>query len=264
MVTQAPIIDSHVHLVRWAEEDSTRLLVEAARRCGIGRMVCSSLGIDEYEIYISARGIIAANDYVLRAIEDNPAEIAGLCYACPSHLQVSLREIERCVARGPMVGVKLWIDARATDPRTAEIARVAVELGVPILQHAFYKATGNFTYESTPADIASLAASQPDLRIHMAHLNGAGCRGIADIAPYPNVWVDTSGSDPESAVLDYALREIGHERILFGSDAPGRSFGVQLGKVFGTSMNDTARAAILGGNTARLYGLAVKEPGGAR
>jgi len=225
-------------------------------------MVCSSLGLDEYEIYISARGMTAANDSVLRAMEDYSGDIAGLCYACPSHLQASLREIERCVARGPMIGIKLWIDARATDPRTEEIARAAEALGVPILQHAFSKANGNFTHESTPADVAALAASLPGLRIHMAHMNGAGHRGIADIAPFPNVVVDTSGSDPEAGILDYALRELGHERILFGSDAPGRSFGVQLGKVLGTSMSDTARAAILGGNAARLYGLSV--PGGKR
>ena len=154
-----------------------------------------------------------------------------------------------------MAGIKLWIDARATDPRVDEIAREAVRLGVPILQHAFYKTTGNYMYESTPADVAALAAAHPGLRIHMAHLWGAGWRGIADVAPHPNVWVDTSGSDPEAGLLEYALRELGHERILFGSDAPGRGFPVQLGKIEGAEMESAWREAILAGNAARLYGL---------
>jgi len=258
------IIDCHVHLVQWAGGRSTECLVTAARSRGIRRMVCSSLGLDAYEIYISARGMVAANDYVLREMERYPDELVGLCYACPVHLDASLREIERCVERGPMAGIKLWIDARATDPRTAEIADAAVALGVPVLQHAFDKANGNFTHESTPADVAALAASHPRLRIHMAHLYGAGLRGISAVAPHPNVWVDTSGSDPESGVLEYALRKLGPERILFGSDAPGRSFGVQLGKIHGTAMDDAALSAILGGNTARLYGLSWNPSEGER
>jgi hypothetical protein len=249
------VVDAHVHLLRWAGEDSTRALVESARRSGIGRLLCSSLGVESYEIPITPRGMVAANDYALRELDAFPGALHGLCYACPTYLDESLREIERCVASGPMVGIKLWIDARATDPRTLEIGRRAMELGVPLLQHAFSKTTGNFPGESTPADVAALAAELPGLRIHMAHLWGATCRGIASIAPYNNVWVDTSGSDPESGVLEYGLRELGPERLLFGSDAPGRGFAAQLAKVLGTDMAEPWRQAILGDNAARLYGL---------
>ncbi len=251
----ASIVDAHVHLVRWAGEESTRRLVESARENGIGRLVASCLGLDGYEHYISADGMVSANDYTLRAMEEFPREIVGLCYACPAHLDRSLREIERCVEKGPMAGIKLWIDARATDSRVGVIAREAVRLDVPILQHAFYKTSGNYQFESTPADVAALAVSHPGLRIHMAHLFGAGWRGIADIASCGNVWVDTSGSDPEAGRLQYALRELGHERILFGSDAPGRGFPVQLGKIDDVRMEESWRGAILRGNAARLYGL---------
>jgi uncharacterized protein len=254
-VTLPTVVDAHVHLVRWAGEDSTRLLVESARRSGVSRLLCSSLGLDRYEHPITSAGMVAANDYVLRELEAFPAELRGLCYACPAFIDESLREIERCVARGPLVGIKLWIDAKASDPRVADIARVAAGLGVPLLQHAFYKTTGNYPAESTPADVAALAAAVPAARIHMAHLWGCGWRGIAEVAPYPNVWVDTSGSDPESGLLAYGLRELGHERLLFGSDAPGRGFAVQLGKVMGTEMEESWRAAILGENATRLYGL---------
>jgi predicted TIM-barrel fold metal-dependent hydrolase len=254
-VTPALVVDAHVHLLRWAGEDSTLLLLESARRNGVSRLLCSSLGLERYDNPITPDGMLAANDYVLRELEAHPAELRGLCYACPAFLDESLREIERCVARGPMVGVKLWIDAKASDPRAVEIARVASGLGVPVLQHAFYKTTGNYPAESTPADVAALAAAVPAARIHMAHLWGCGWRGIADVAPYPNVWVDTSGSDPESGLLEYGLRELGHERLLFGSDAPGRGFAVQLGKILGTAMEESWRAAILGENVNRLYGL---------
>ena len=109
--------------------------------------------------------------------------------------------------------------------------------------------------ESNTADVAALARKFPELKIHMAHLYGAGYRGIADIAPYPNIYVDTGGGEPEEAVLEYAIREIGAERILFGSDAPGRSFAVQLGKVTGADISEEEKEMILWKNTERLYKL---------
>ena len=64
--------------------------------------------------------------------------------------------------------------------------------------------------------------------------------------------VDTSGGDPESTVVEFAVRELGAERIVFGSDAPGRSFGIQLGKVLGADISDETKELILSGNLARL------------
>ena len=89
----------------------------------------------------------------------------------------------------------------------------------------------------------------------MAHLYGAGYRGIADITPYPNIYVDTGGGEPEATVLEYAAREIGGERILFGSDAPGRGFAVQLGKVTGADILEEVKEMILWKNTDRVYKL---------
>ena len=109
--------------------------------------------------------------------------------------------------------------------------------------------------ESTPADVVILAQKFPELRIQMAHLYGAGFRGIADIAPYPNVYVDTCGGEPEAGILEYAVRELGAERILYGSDAPGRGFGVQLGKVTGADISEEAKEMILWKNAKRVYKL---------
>jgi len=49
-----------------------------------------------------------------------------------------------------------------------------------------------------------------------------------------------------------AVRELGAKRVLFGSDAGGRSFASQLGKVTGADISDAARALVLGGNLRRL------------
>lgn len=246
------IVDSHVHITRVNETDG---LIRSASRSGIGPLLICSLGVGGYMSYPTVEEFVAANNSVLEAIERFPDEVRGICYVSPQHPEESLGEMDRCIANGPMIGIKLWVAAKASSPSVEPIARRAVELDVPILQHAWNKATGNMEDESTPADVAVLARKFPQLLVHMAHLYGAGFGGIAHIAPYPNIYVDTGGGEPEAGILEYAVRELGAERILFGSDAPGRGFGVQLGKVTGANISEDAREMILWENTKRVYKL---------
>jgi predicted TIM-barrel fold metal-dependent hydrolase len=167
----------------------------------------------------------------------------------------SLDEIRRCVRDGPMVGIKLWIARKATDPGVDAILEEAARLGVPVLQHAWLKTTGNYEHESIPADVAEAARRHSETIIQMAHLYGAGERGLQDIAPYPNVLVDTSGGDPEAGLLEYATSLLGAERIVFGSDAPGRDFSVPLGKVIGADLTLKQKDLIFSGNATRIYRL---------
>jgi predicted TIM-barrel fold metal-dependent hydrolase len=246
------IIDSHVHIREVSEVNG---LIRSASLSGIGRLLISSLGIKGYTSDPTPDEVTIANNSVLEALDRFPDEIVGLCYVTPQHVEESITEMDRCIADGPMKGIKLWVAAKASDPEVEPIARKAIELDIPILQHAWNKATGSMENESTPADVASLARKFPGLRIHMAHLYGAGFRGIADIAPYPNVYVDISGGEPEAGILEYSIRAIGAERILFGSDAPGRGFAVQLGKVSGADISEEDKEMILWQNTKRVYKL---------
>ncbi|MBT7300869.1 MAG: amidohydrolase family protein, partial [Victivallales bacterium] len=52
------------------------------------------------------------------------------------------------------------------------------------------------------------------------------------------------------------LARLGADRILFGSDVPGRDFAVQLGRIHGVAMPDEDRDKILRGNAVTLLGLA--------
>ncbi len=49
-----------------------------------------------------------------------------------------------------------------------------------------------------------------------------------------------------------AVRELGVSRIIFGSDAAGRSIASQLAKVYGAPLSDADRQAILRDNLKRL------------
>ena len=53
-------------------------------------------------------------------------------------------------------------------------------------------------------------------------------------------------------MVETAVRELGAGRVLYGSDAPGRSFASQLGKVMGADVTEADRKLILGENLRRL------------
>jgi uncharacterized protein len=81
-------------------------------------------------------------------------------------------------------------------------------------------------------------------------------RGVLDIKPYPNVVVDTSGAQPVAGLVEYAVAELGPDRVLFGSDWPIRDYAVQKARVTGAHISAQDRASILGENAARLLRLA--------
>src|SRR5579862_9102295 len=151
------VIDAHVHVGRWHQpwrsEDATADLVTTAVECGIDKLLVSSLGDSGYTFYPTPEQLREANDHVLEEMERFPGILYGFCYASPEHAHESLDEIRRCVRVGPMVGIKLWIARKATDPGVDVLLEEAARFSVPVLQHAWLKTTGNYEHESTPADV---------------------------------------------------------------------------------------------------------------
>ncbi len=248
------IIDAHIHIGKWNNEDKVEELIESASKNGIKKLLASCLGEKGYIAFPTVTDFVSANNITLEAMEKYPDKIYGLCFVNPRYTKESLAEIERCISKG-MVGIKLWISVKASDQLVEPIAEKAIELNVPILQHAWYKTIGNLDNETTPEDIVILADKFPKLNIQMAHLFGAGFRGLAEISPFPNIYADVSGGEPEAGFLEFAVRELGSNRIVFGSDAPGRGFAVQLGKVLGAKIPDNVKKMILWENAKRLYKL---------
>jgi uncharacterized protein len=64
--------------------------------------------------------------------------------------------------------------------------------------------------------------------------------------------VELGGGDPVAGMTEMAVRQLGAERVLFGSDAAGRSFASQLAKVYGAAVPESAKELILAGNLKRL------------
>jgi uncharacterized protein len=225
-------------------------LLEFADRLGIER-VCVFMGT-KWSYDPSPDDLRRQNDEVLRAVSHFPKRAFGFVYLNPNHVEASLAELDRCVRDGPMVGVKLWVARRCHAPELDPLVRRATELKAVILQHTYLKATGNLPGESTPADLAELAGRHPEASFIAAHTGADWESGIRALRGSPNVCAELCGFDPTAGVTEMAVRELGAERVLYGSDAGGRSFASQLAKVLGAQIPAAAKRLILGENLKRL------------
>lgn len=256
------IWDVHTHLSGVSEstpEGRLQRLLEYAERVGISRL-CVMMGMN-WNYDPTPQFMRQSNDELLRAVKRFHDRAFGFVYLNPKHTQASLDELNRCVRDGPMVAVKLWVALRCNDPRLDPIVERATELKAVVAQHCWFKITGNPPGESTPADLVELAARHPKATFICIHTGGDWERGIRAIRPYPNIYADLNGGDPTAGMTEMAVRELGAERVLYGSDAGGRSFASQLAKVLGADIPDSAKRLILAENAKRLLRPILREKG---
>jgi len=256
------IWDVHCHLTSAAgatPEERMAYLVRFMDRMGIERVMLS-LG---YPLLADPppNQLHEENDQVLRAIQHFPDRTLGFVYLNPNQLEFSLQEFDRCVRDGPMVGVKLWVARRCHAPELDPIVERAAALQAPILQHAWFNLKGNLPGESTPRDLAELALRHPKAVFIDSHTGGGWELGIRALRPARNVATCVAGFDPTSGMLEMAVRELGAERVVFGSDAAGRSFASQLSKVMGAQVPEAARMLILGENLRRILAPILRAKG---
>jgi predicted TIM-barrel fold metal-dependent hydrolase len=247
------IWDLHCHLSgvpgNTPEERLTQL-IKYADRMGIDRL-CVYMGTP-WSKDPAPETFRKENDQVMQAIAKWPQRAFGFAYLNPKHVEASLAELDRCVKNGPMVGIKLWVAQRCSAAELDPIIRSAAQLKAVIFQHTWFKVSGNEPGESTPLDMAALASRHPNVPLICGHTGGDWERGIRAIRQFKNVYADLAGSDPTAGYTEMAVRELGAQRVIYGSDVGGRSFASQLAKVLGADIPVEAKALIAGENLKRL------------
>jgi len=255
------IWDMHGHLTSQGATPKEKItnLLRAADRMGIERVIVFMGYPWTYEP--TPDDMRRENDQVLEAVAGSGGRAYGFVYVNPRHTEASLAEMDRCIEGGPMVGVKLWVAVRCFEECLDPIVERATELKAPVLQHTWYKITGNLPGESTAGDLAILAARHPKATFIAAHTGGDWELGIRAIRGLPNVTAEICGGNPTAGFVEMAVRELGAERVMYGSDYSGRSFASQLAKVYGADISEEAKRLILAGNIKRMLAPIFKAKG---
>lgn len=124
------------------------------------------------------------------------------------------------------------------------------------------------------SELQEFIERNPDLKIILSHWGGG--LFLSELNPFvrerfQNVWYDCSASpllyDP--AIFEIAVRAVGAEKILFGSDFPLRLYPKKdrrpgwnrfLQSIHAADLTDEDRGKILGGNAQGLFGFPKRYP----
>ena len=206
------IIDAHMHLgedLMFLTDDSEEDLLRSM----------AANGVDELMLQpgIVAKDQMRAHERIAAFSAANPGRVHGIACFNPFMDEEEYRRLVRWTVRDlGFVGVKLHPYAfclSPTHPAADKIFRTAAELDVAVMIH-----TGNGVPNALPALVLPAARKYRDLRIVMAHSGGGMYGGEAVIVAEecPNVFLETSWMPVYE--LANAVKTIGCERVMMGSD----------------------------------------------
>jgi uncharacterized protein len=240
-------IDAHEHVYLY--EDGPEVLIDFADRLGIEKLIVSRPVTTQTGTPEEFR---EANDKVLKAMKLFPDRLMGQVTLNPQYKSESLEEIKRCVDQG-MVGIKLYYQVKISDPLFYPFIEKAIDLKMIILMHANCQlgmAGYRMKYDthlnpntSLPEDFVVASKRYPEAILQYAHTGGGGdweyaCKSFRD---YPNIYVDTSGSNNEGNMIDFALECLGEDRLFFGTDT---SYYQGVGDILASELTEVQREKI--------------------
>lgn len=229
-----PIIDCHVHLNNYHEQEAVSLeqsldrLQEAMHEAG----VVYSLVLTSY--IVSAHRPSTAQ--VVKAIEQIPSlgVVAGISYL--NYRQRDLRELADFLSAGLVKGLKLYPGYEPFyphDPRLKVVYDLAEEFDVPVMIHTgdTYTPTGKVKY-AHPLEVDEVAVDHRNVKLVICHLGNPWLVDCMEVVyKNSNVYADFSGlilGEFTEAFEDYMEEQIGEvilyagepRKFLYGSDWP--------------------------------------------
>ena len=259
-----PAIDVHAHYGRYFRGSADNVVndfmsgdasvvVKRARQANIRLTIVSPLeallprfGGDPVNGNINAARVVAETDGLLQYVVIDPLKPATYAQAA------EMLKMPKCV------GIKIHPE---------EHGYPIVEHGHKIFEfatrHQAIVLTHSSEQNSQASDFVRLANDFPEVRLILAHI---GCGWDGDLthqvraiqrSKYGNLYADTSSARSITpGLIEWAVKEIGAERVLFGTDSPLYHTGMQRTRIDQADLSDADKRLILRDNAVKLFALA--------
>lgn len=245
-----PVIDVNAHLGTgpWLAADRDAIL-RAMQRARIDSAVVSS--------HLGVTSNFAEGNFKLKGVLEGVPQLLGYVVVNPVYVEQSIAEMKRYLAAPNFVGVKLHPDASGQpldSAATREVVNAFRRYTKPLLVHVWGTAQVRA--------LEALAAEAPTVKMIVAHAGGnafAECLALA--SRQLNLLLEPFTGGAESGKVEEAVAKIGAHRVVFGTGFPCLNPGVALGMLADARISETEREQILGGNVAKLFGIA-RAPAG--
>jgi uncharacterized protein len=215
-IAPAAIVDAHMHVGEFPLFDV--------------RMDGTQLAATFDHYAIDAGMVFHPDNQYVREVVEAVEGAYGLVWANP-HREGFVEEALELFEHPRFLGVKLHplLDAyHPNDPAIHPLVEALIERDMPALIHCGHPI---FTL---PWSIEELAVEYPAAKLilgHMGHGNIIYINGAIDVAERnANVYLETSGMPMHTKIAE-AVRRVGPDKVMFGSDAPFHEIGVEVRKV---------------------------------
>jgi predicted TIM-barrel fold metal-dependent hydrolase len=193
---------------------------------------------------------IAGNREVARYVEKYKGRFLGACVVNPQYIEESLREIEYCHNQLGFVWVGELCNYMVPYLYSISEFEMLVEQVVKLnMVLALHTEQGEMEY---------IAQKFPQAAIAFAHFGDDHeyddiFKRIDMVAQNPNFYLDTSGYGHDRVgVLEYAVKTIGPDRVLFGSDFSINDPGTVIARIKNSFLTLEQKQKIFSGNLQEL------------
>ena len=175
------------------------------------------------------------------------------CQVNPNDGEAAFAEIRQSATEWGMRVLKIMpaiYQVRMTSPLATRLMTTARELGLVVNIHSGSEI-------SHPLGIGALAHRFPDVTVLMDHM---GYRewtadAIEAARDNPNLYLGTTIAALEPSTVERAVRELGPERVVYGSNWPNLYSDLAVEAIRRQRLGKEAEELVLGGNLARILGV---------
>jgi uncharacterized protein len=197
----------------------------------------------------------------LEAMQKYPNRLAAYTSYDPNWPDISMELIEKYQFLPGFVGIKIHPSIHAVAPEDSKYLPLwafANKHKIVVLSHTWSPDAAKPTQNlATPNHFESVLAQYKDMRLVLGHCGGreSGMLQAIDLLKrYTNCYADISGDRYIHGQLEELIKQVGIEKILFGSDSNWIEPRYVLGHVLKSRLSVDDRYKILRTNAIDLFG----------
>ena len=200
----------------------------------------------------------------LRFLKKYPEFAVGALVFNPNYIDKSINIIESYYKKNGFTGIKMHPedhDCPINDERYGRLWKIAEEKDIPILSHTWNPNVPNKRQKNADALLfEEITNKHPKLRIILGHAgakDGYYKEVIKMIKRQKNrkMYVDLAGDIFYNGMIELFVKEIGSEKVLFGTDVPWTDPAFCLINVLNSNISETDKENIFYNNAAKLFNL---------
>jgi len=250
------IIDAHAHLLDERtpgvsfQYTAPEQMIEAMDRIGIDRACISVISSTK------------ANAEMLDAVSRFPDRLVGFVLVNPRYPDEMTSTLDWCFENPAVKGIgevhptsyQHWYPV--TGPAYEPAWEFAARRNVPVLIHSGPTSEAS---RCSPTMIGEVARRHPGFPILIGHCGAYDSWSMLDEAidvalAEEQVYLEISAMARFYGVLEYIVKRLGPDKVVFGSDAPFHDWTAEIAHVACAKLSDRQKAKIFGGTMRALLG----------